>query len=161
MTTTPMTDAFFPPVNGRNLDRQKLNFPSDFAGELNVVLLAFKQWHQKLVDTWLPTAEALEAEIPGLVYYELPTIRALNRLSQVFVNEGMRAGIANPKARQRTITLYLDIEPFIAKLGLPSEQNDIFVLLVASDGRVLWWCQGEYTAVKENALRTAVAAAHN
>lgn len=154
-----MTAKSFPLVEGRNLDRQKLRFPPDFAGQLNLLFIAFRQWHQRLVDSWVPTAEALETETPGLVYYELPTIRALNRFSQIFINEGMRAGIPNAKARQRTITLYVDVDAFIADLGLPPEQDDIFVLLVAADGRVLWWSQGGYTAEKEEQLRTAVVLA--
>jgi hypothetical protein len=42
----------------------------------------------------------------------LPTIRALNAFSKFFINEGMRAGIPNPKSRERTITLYLEKDDF-------------------------------------------------
>lgn len=44
----------FPDVSGSNLLRQKLELPAGFEGELNVVLIAFQQWQQRLVDTWLP-----------------------------------------------------------------------------------------------------------
>ncbi len=46
-----------PPVNGSNLNRQKLSFPQDFVGEVNLVFIAFQQWHQDLINEWVPLAE--------------------------------------------------------------------------------------------------------
>jgi len=135
--------------------RQKINLPDDFEGELNIVLIAFQQWHQKLVDTWIPAAEQLEAEFRGVKYYELPTIHSMSFISKTFINEGMRAGIPNPKSRQRTITLYLDKEPFRQSLGITSEDT-ITILLVDKDGEVLWRSEGAYEPEKGKALQEAI-----
>ena len=145
----------FPNVQGSNLMRQKINLPQDFEGNLNIVLIAFQQWHQKLVDSWIPAMERLETEFPGLHYYELPTIHSMNILAKTFINEGMRAGIPNPKSRQRTITLYLDKEPFRQALEIANE-NSITVLLVAKDGEVLWSKEGGYEIEKDLALKKAI-----
>ena len=145
----------FPNVSGANLKREKLSLPEDFAGELVIALVAFQQWQQRQVDTWLPFAEQLEQEYAGVRYYELPVIRRMNILSRTFINEGMRAGIPNPKARERTVTLYLDKTNFRAALGIPHEQS-ICVLLLTSAGKVLWKTEGEFTTEKGEALRTAL-----
>ena len=145
----------FPNVSGANLKREKLSLPEDFASELVIALVAFQQWQQRQVDTWLPFAEQLEQEYAGVRYYELPVIRRMNILSRTFINEGMRAGIPNPKARERTVTLYLDKTNFRAALGIPHEQS-ICVLLLTSAGKVLWKTEGEFTTEKGEALRTAL-----
>jgi hypothetical protein len=98
----------FPTVSGSNLLRQKRILPQYFQGNFNLVFIAFQQWHQIEVDSWIPLAMMLEQQYEDLAYYELPTIQSLNSFSKMFINEGMRAGIPNPKTRERTITLYLD-----------------------------------------------------
>jgi hypothetical protein len=145
----------FPNVRGANLKREKLSLPQDFSGELVIALVAFQQWQQRQVDTWIPLAEQLEQDYIGMSYYELPVIRQMNILSRTFINEGMRAGIPNPKARERTVTLYLDKTDFRAALGMPHEQS-IYVLLLTATGKVLWKTEGEFTTDKGEALRTAV-----
>jgi hypothetical protein len=146
----------FPKVSGSNLKREKLSLPDDFTGNLVIALVAFQQWQQRQVDTWIPFAEELEQELAGVSYYELPVIRRMNILSRTFINEGMRAGIPNPKARERTITLYLDKTDFRAALGMAHEQS-IYVLLLDSMGKVLEKIEGEFTPEKGKALKTAIA----
>ena len=109
---TMETSMKFPTATGSNLQRSKLTLPADFGGELNITLIAFEQWQQNTVNTWLPFVEQLEQRYDGVRYYELPVIRRMNFFARTFINEGMRAGIPNAKARDRTITLYLDKQAF-------------------------------------------------
>jgi hypothetical protein len=148
----------FPPVTGSNLQRQRLSLPQDFEGEQNLVFIAFEQWQQAQVDTWIPFARQLEETHSEVRYYELPTIRRLNALSRTFVNEGMRAGIPDPVARERTITLYLDKNAFRQALQLPGE-DDTHVLLLDSHGTVLWQAEGGFTSEKGDSLAAAVRGA--
>ena len=90
-------------------------------------------------------------------YYELPTIQRLNALARTFINEGMRAGIPDPVARERTITLYLDKNAFRQALQLPDE-DDIYVLLLDRQGQVLWRTEGAFTPEKGDSLAAAVQA---
>jgi len=147
----------FPAVIGSNLQRRKLDLPQDFEGELNLVLIAFQQWQQTQVDTWIPFARQLEESYPAVRYYELPTIRRLNTLARTFINEGMRAGIPDLVARERTITLYLDKNAFRQALQLPHE-DDIYVLLLDHQGRVLWRAEGAFTPEKGDSLAAQVRA---
>jgi hypothetical protein len=145
----------FPNVTGSNLQRKKLKLPQDFQGELNLVMIAFQQWQQTQVDTWIPFARQLEETYPGVRYYELPTIQRLNALARTFVNEGMRAGIPDPVARERTITLYLDKDEFRQALQL-SHEDDIYVLLLDRQGQVLWRTEGAFTPEEGESLAAQV-----
>jgi len=151
-----MSALTFPRVSGRNLLRQNVTFPDDLPGKLNLLLLAFYQRQQLDINTWIPLSQQLEAAYNGLYYYELPTITLLGRFQRFFINEGMRAGIPDTKARERTLTLYLDKDEFLSALEIPS-QEEIQVLLVDQAGAVLWRTAGRLDETKEAALREFIA----
>jgi len=141
----------FPSVEGVNLRRRRIKLPDDFAGEINLVAIAFEQWQQNLVNSWIPFLEELERSVPGIRYYELPTIQILDPLSRTFINEGMRAGIRDGAVRERTITLYVEKEAFRDALALPDEST-IYLLAVDRIGNVLWRAQGPFSAAKTQSL---------
>jgi hypothetical protein len=141
----------FPTAAGSNLQRKKISLPKDFDGELNIVLIAFERWQQNTVDTWLPFVEKLEQRFDGVRYFELPVIQQMNFIAKTFINEGMRAGIPNTKARERTITLYLDKLAFRQALNL-SHERDIHILLVDQGGNVIWRSEGAFTSEKGEVL---------
>jgi hypothetical protein len=125
--------------------------PADLEGELNILLIAFQRWQQSVIDTWVPFARQLEETTEGVSYYELPVIQRMNVLARTFINEGMRAGIPDQVARERTITLYVDKLAFRQALELPSEE-DIYVLLVDREGNVIWKEEGTFSPEKGEEL---------
>ena len=149
-------EMIFPTVNGSNLLREKLTLPRDFQGRFNLVFIAFEQWQQMEVDSWMALAKELEQQFESLVFYELPTIQNRNTLYKMFINEGMRAGIPNPKTRERTITLYLDKAEFRAALGMLDEEH-IYILVVDRRGNEFFRARGQYSYEGEAALRQAVS----
>ena len=150
----------FPSVQGKNLERMMMFFPGDFHSPLNLVFIAFQQWQQTSVNTWLQTANALCAERDDFSCFEFPVIDKLNPLSRWFINEGMRAGIHDQQARERTITLYLDKEAFRDALAIEDERQ-ITLLLCDAGGHVLWRAQGEWLPENETSLLTAIQAYHS
>jgi len=145
----------FPKVSGTDLKRRKRTFPADFAGDLNLVFIPFQQWHQAHVDTWVPTMLKLEEDFPGFRFYEFPTIQRMNVISRTFINEGMRAGIRDEETRGRTVTLYIDKEPFKAALDIPNEEN-IWLFLCAGDGQIFWRSTGPFDLKLGASLREIV-----
>ena len=148
----------FPTVTARNLMRRQVTLPDDLEGELNILLIAFQQWQQSLVDTWLPFAKQIEERQNRVRYYELPVIRRMNPVERMFINEGMRAGIPDQVARERTVTLYLDKIPFREELGLSNEE-EIYVLLVDRQGQVFWQTSGAFMPEKGQSLTAAIQGA--
>lgn len=142
-TTRPTaTEHEFPQVTGSNLEREEVVLPRDLVGAVNLLLIAFQRHHQDWIDQWLPLAKRLEADGQGLAYYELPTLDSYNAPSRMWINEGMRAGIPDPVARERTITLFLENkEEFLRALDIESQET-IHALLVTREGEILWRAEG-------------------
>lgn len=144
-------EAHFPQVSGFNLMREEFVFPEDFEGDYNLVIIPFQQAQQRDVNTWIPAAQELERRFPGLIYYELPTIYRLPTLSRTFINEGMRAGIPDQTARERTITFYLDKESFKSALGITTEER-IQLFLVDRQGEIFWQGEDRFSESTSNSL---------
>jgi hypothetical protein len=145
-----------PNVGGYNLNRQKMNFPADFSGRLNLVFIPFQRWHQEIIDAWVPFVVGLSQGYAELSYYEFPTLPHSNFLYRTLLNEGMRAGIPSRETRARTITLYLDKAAFRQALDIPHER-DVWLYLFTKTGAVVWRTAGAYTAEKGELLAAAVA----
>jgi hypothetical protein len=145
----------FPQLQASNLEKRSLNLPGDFEGSRNLLLVAFQREQQAQVDTWLGEMKRFEEADPGFRYYELPTIQRPNRLLRWIIDTGMRRGIPDPKARARTITLYIDKAPFLKALGITDEKR-ICCFLVDQTGRVLWRAEGAFEESKGLSLHEAL-----
>jgi len=147
--------AHFPSVKASNLEKRGFNLPADFEGDRNLLLVAFEREQQKEVDTWLREMKRFEELDQSFHYYEFPTIQRPNALSRWFIDTGMRRGIPDRKARERTITLYLDRKPFCDAL-LITDQKKIYAFLVDREGKVLWRSEGVFDETKGASLRSAL-----
>lgn len=132
-----------------------MQLPEDFAGDRNLLLIAFRREQQKNVDTWLHEMTRFEVS-PGFRHYELPTIGRLNPFVRWFIDNGMRRGISDLNARSRTITLYVDKLSFRKVLRLPDEKR-IYAILVDRTGRVVWRAEGDFDEAKGSSLLKALS----
>jgi hypothetical protein len=135
--------ALFPSVTGRDLNGRTLQLPRDFAGELNLALVAFQRRQQGDVDSWRSFADALRSAHPAVRAYELPTLSRSYSWLRGFIDGGMRSAIKDEDARAGTVTLYIDKRSFERRLGIASE-SAIVVLLVRRDGTILWRTTGRF-----------------
>lgn len=142
----------FPPLKSETLEKQVVQLPQDFQGERNLLFIAFERKQQKDIDTWLAQMKRYEDLDKGFRYYEIPTIDKMNRFTRWFINTGMRNGIPDKKARERTITLYIDKEPFKRSLQIPDEKK-IYGMVVDRSGNVLWRATGGYDEAKGKSLQ--------
>jgi hypothetical protein len=147
----------FPEVEGTSLSMVEHRLPGTLAGDVNLLLIAFRQWQQKDVDTWTPTTTDLASTYAAFRAYELPVISRMYRPASGFIDGGMRAGIPDPLVRDATITLYLDRRRFLADLGIESV-SEIVPMLVMPTGRILWRTTGRCTEAADRSLRDAVVA---
>jgi hypothetical protein len=143
----------FPPISANNLNDQRMSFPEDFEGKWNVVLIAFDQWHQNDVNTWLPFLNQVVESNPQVAFYEIPTVNRAPVLQRIWLDAVMKAGIPDRATRHRTVTIWVDIPAFLAQLQLPDARR-IYVLLVSQDGEILWQTEGRYS-VEKGALLAA------
>ena len=146
----------FPQVTGDNLNGRHFEIPSQLDAPLNVLLVAFYRSQQDDVNTWLDAASELAADHANVEYYELPTINSTWGLARNWIDGGMRGGISDFGARERTITLYTDTTKFRELAGIDSP-DQIWVGVVDREGRVYWSARGRATEDSLRALRQAVA----
>lgn len=146
----------FPSVTGSNLEGRRFRLPRDLEGEHNLLFIPFQRWHQDWVDTWVPFARQLGAEVGGFRYYELPTLPRMNPFYRASLDLGMKMGIPDRAAREATITLYLDKDAYRQALGIPTEET-IVVMLVERSGAIRWRTTGPYDEAKGADLRRCLA----
>jgi len=145
----------FPNVKGTNLHNERFNLPGDLEGTLNVLNIAFTQWQQPLVDTWVQPLERISQEHPNIAFYEIPTIFPMNWFRRRWLDAVMRAGIQDDIVCARTITIYVDIPTFLQQTSLPNQHN-IYTLLVDRAGSIYWGTSGEYRPEHGAALQRAI-----
>ena len=121
----------FPSIQGNNLNKEKKVVPDDFVDKNLIVIVAFQQWHQALVDE---SINLLESNGLGSTHniIEVPTIRKTSKLNEIYLDGIMRAGIRDNRIRNRSITAYLDKEQFRKDLDIPDEET-IYWFLVQKD----------------------------
>jgi hypothetical protein len=155
----------FAPVKATSLTNKSYNVPRDLEGDYNLVIVAFKQWQQDWVDTWIPSLQSLAYQHQQLRVYEMPTMSRFNGLYRFMIDNGMRGGIPDKAVRAATLCAYIDIPPFAQALQLPS-YDTIYLFLLDRNGEILWRGQGrfdpqqlaELAAVLDRATATNTAA---
>jgi hypothetical protein len=133
----------FPEVKATSLTNRSYQLPGDLDGELNLVIVAFQQWQQDWVDTWLPSLQRLAFGHKALCVYEMPTMSRFNALYRFVIDNGMRAGIPDKAVRAATLCAYIDLPPFARALQLPG-YDSICLFLLDRSGEILWRGQGPY-----------------
>lgn len=145
----------FPALEVRDLEGIEHVIPHGLAGGPHVIIMAFQQWQQMLVEAWKPPLEELAERHPGMEVWEVPSISKGYRLFRAGIDGGMRAGIPDPDVRRHTLTTYTDIHALARALGLSSLET-IHVFLVDCQGNILWRAEGEPSDEALVALEAAV-----
>lgn len=133
----------FPELDARNLESRSYRLPGDFEGAYNVAMVAFRRWHQGMVDSWSAPLRRLSEAYPHLRAYELPMLSSPYVLARFFIDGGMAAAIPDREVRASTLTVYTDVSKVVAALRIPGTET-IHLFLVDRAGRIYWRGQGEY-----------------
>ena len=149
--------AGFPPVEGKDLNERTLSLPGDFAGPASLVFVAFERSQQEDVDSWKPFVQEMQRLRPGLRFYELPEIGKGYTWLRGFIDGGMVSGIPDPNLRASTITLYIEVAPFVKALGVETTKT-IAAFVVAPSGEILGRSSGRYTQPAAEPLAEALKA---
>jgi hypothetical protein len=145
----------FPALQVRDLEGTEYVIPDELPGGPHVILLAFHQWHQAIVNHWKPPLEAVAQRHPGTEVWEVPSISRGYRLFRSSIDGGMRAGIPDTNVRRHTLTAYTDLAQLASALELNS-LDTVHVFVVDCDGTVRWHGAGEPSAEALEALEAAL-----
>ena len=148
--------ATFPTVPARDLQGREVTLPSAFEGRLNVVVVAYRRDHQRLVDSWVPWLEAQAEVQPDFRFYEIPTIGRLWAPFRNVIDGGMAAAIKVPHILARTLTVYGDVSRITTPLGI-DDRSTIALFVVDGNGTVLWSGKGGFTASTAEQIEAVLA----
>lgn len=148
----------FPVLQAESLQGRRVRLPDQLKGERNLLLVAYEREQQADLDTWLAALDTVSLEPPAFAYYELPTIGNSYKFMRAVIDGGMKQGIPDRAQRDRTITLYLDVDWFRAQIGTDST-DAVAALLVDRAGNITARWYGPYTEQAGAGLAAALAEA--
>jgi len=112
----------FPSITGKNLNKEKLTIPDDYNEKNLLVIVAFQQWQQGVVDEAIAILEASNLD-HNLSILEIPVIQRSTRFRQIRLDTLMRVAIRDRRVRQRTVTVYIDKQAFRDQLNIPNDDS--------------------------------------
>ena len=139
----------FPEIEARTLRGEKVALPADLPARRTIVVAAFQQPQQALVDRWIdafveegipPTPLGLEFDAQAAVI-ELPVLPSRYRMVRRFIDGGMARTIKVEEILARTWTAYTDVEKFREALSIAKPQVEVMV--VSRLGEVIDRTSGE------------------
>ena len=143
----------FPSIEGNNLNKEKKIVPDDFVDKDLIIIVAFQQWHQGLVDQSINLLEGNDMDSTHNII-EVPTIRKTNKLNELYLDGVMRAGIRDDRIRNRTITAYLDKEAFKNDLDIPNEDTIYWFLIEEGSSNIILQGVGVITEQELDLIRS-------
>ena len=145
----------FPVIESESLRGRTIRLPDQLKGERNLLIVAYEREQQADIDTWLAVLDTFSVREPAFAYYELPSLSSSYKWMRAVIDGGMKQGIPDRDQRDRTITLYLDMEWFRTQIGTAAEPG-IAALLVNREGKILARWYGRYEAAWGDELRAAL-----
>lgn len=147
------TGETFPLVSGQSLEGEAIELPDSLAGEPVILLVGYLQRAQFDIDRWVMGLLQAEAGAPII---ELPTIPGLiPSLGSRWIDEGMRSGIPS-EDWGAVVTLYGDAARPVAELTGTERGRLTRVIVLDSDGRVVWFDDEGYSPRKALAVAERV-----
>lgn len=146
----------FPLVAGRDLTGRPRRLPVDIDATSAVVVIAFRQHHQRLVDRWAPVLDDLCAGHPQVRWYEVPAIGRQWTPVRRFIDGGMARHIGDPVVLARTVTVYGDVSALTDPLGI-TDRSTVAAVLTDPAGNVGWFATGGPDGHAVASLASAVA----
>ena len=147
--------AAFPPLQGQDLDDQKITLPDAASGKVVVVIMTFSKgagdrsrvWQDHLLKDYpdeqhfTSYAVAMLSDAPGFV--------------RGMIRSAMKKGTP-PPLRHRTITVTSDSKPWKERVGMTSDKPP-YLLLLDAKGRLVWSYSGEFEEKPYSELKGKIA----
>lgn len=142
----------FPSFNATSLKGKSWQVPANLSGQKNILIVAFTDKKQPEIDSWFSPLRALQANHPGLEYYEIPVLPEKYAMSRPFIDRYMRGKVPSANTQERVLPWYTNIGEFVSRLKIDNQQ-DIRLYLVDRAGKVLHQTSGAYSENKLKAFR--------
>ncbi len=125
----------FPQLEVKSLLGAAASFPADLPARRTIVVAAFVQDQQALVDRWINALVAegvpgtpLDADDLDAVVIELPVLPSRYSMARRYIDGGMARTIAAPDVLARTWTAYTNVDDFRKATGIPTKRVEAMVV---------------------------------
>ena len=153
-----MTDRF-PQFETHDLEGKDVQVPGELTGDPNLVILAFQQEHQQVIESWMPSIRKLEADNPTMESWVVTLVPRKYKWVYGTIVSRIKGGITDPNLRRHTLTACLDLKPPQSESGPPSaEQIGPYVL--DRSGSIQAYEAGSFTEEKLARIAAAVRASN-
>lgn len=146
-----------PQITGENLEGDEITLPDAISSDYALVVMPFSREQQEAAQGWLPIFENMAQADERLSYYNLAVL-VVEAPFRPLVTGGLNLGVRDPDVRQAVIVAFVEEEAqqqTIAALNV-TNTDEMLVLLVDSDGQVVWQGAGAHDDALETALRAAI-----
>jgi len=149
----------FPRLEGEFLTGRQAMLPDATAGKTALVLMGFTYQSRFVVEAWAEPVRKAFASRESATFFEVPVLGGLARMGKWFIDSGMRRG--TPKAlHENVITVWGGVDRWKALMHFSeAAQDDAYLALIGTDGRVRWLFRGPYSAQALEAMLAAIAPA--
>ena len=135
-----------PQVMAQSSNGKRVSLPAHFAGKSAIIIVGFSRAGG---DQCGPFARKLSQEpsvLDGTVsLYQIAMLESAPRLVRPMIMHGMRSGVPRPE-KDRFLPLFHGEKEWKQTAGFTKEAGDqAYLLLVSSDGTVLWTNHGRYS----------------
>lgn len=130
----------FPSIKALDLAGKPVSLPNDCKGKPTLISVAFVQNAQYQIDTWAKPFMQRYVNDSTAYYYEIPMLDVKNRLSQNFIDWGMRSGLPK-EMHSKVMTYYGDLEPYRKALEM-KDMNKAYLFLLNETGVIIYRNEG-------------------
>ncbi|MCI0712894.1 MAG: hypothetical protein L0154_22245 [Chloroflexi bacterium] len=134
----------FPVIEGTNLLLNELTVPTDLNGKYKLIVVAYDDSQQPVVDEWLAPLEETNDHFPELAGYYVPLLPKSAADSALFIIGGMGLVAGNDEDRARTIVVFTDVDRFNELLDI-EDKNSVRLFLLDDEDNIIWQTSGAYS----------------
>jgi hypothetical protein len=142
----------FPQLSGQTLAGKPLELPAAIMGDPAVVIISFSKTAGNDARSW---NERLSMDFPkGVPSYTIILLESVPKLFRGLAVSNIKSSM--PVLMQdRTIVLYSDEMLWKQRVAF-SEDSRAYVIMLGSDGRILWRCEGAFSEPSYNQMKDQI-----
>lgn len=143
-----------PSIQGEDLTGKKAQLPAAARGKVTLVAMGFTYSSRYAVEDWVKRYRAEYGKDPSANFFEVPIIGGMARMGKWFIDSGMRKGTAR-EDHNNVITVYGSSGDWKKMMGF-AKDDDAYLLLLDSEGRVQWKHAGKFDEAEWKVLSAKI-----
>jgi hypothetical protein len=156
VTGAQPTGGRIPEVHATSFSNEAVNLPEGLKGKVGVLVLGFSRDSREADSAWGKRLAADYRESPTVAYYEMPVLAAVPRMIRGMIVKSMKSSV--PASEQSRFVVIVENEAAWKTVTHFGRQDDPYVLVVDSQGSVVWQTQGAPTDAAYAELKQHVEA---